>query len=204
MSSEGAKFVVFEGGESSGKSTQAAQLAMRRGARLTFEPGDTPLGHELRQLLLSPSLPIEDRAEALLLAADRAQHAQSVILPALSDGSDVVCDRFTPSTLAYQGYGRGLELSFLRSLSSWAAYGLTPDLVILLDISPENARIRSSVRRPPDRFEAQGDAFQRCIRQGYLDLAAERPDLWAVVDADRPAEQVSQAVRQIVSERLGW
>ena len=204
MSSEGAKFVVFEGGESSGKSTQAAQLAMRRGARLTFEPGDTPLGRELRHLLLSSSLLIEDRAEALLLAADRAQHAQSVIRPALDDGSDVVCDRFSPSTLAYQGYGRGLELSFLNSLSSWAACDLTPDLVILLDISPENARRRSPVRRQPDRFEAQGDAFQRRIRQGYLDLAAERPDLWAVVDADRPLKQVSEAIRQITSERLGW
>lgn len=204
MSSKGAKFVVFEGGESSGKSTQAAQLAMWRGAQLTFEPGDTPLGRELRQLLLSSSLPIEDRAEALLLAADRAQHVQSVILPALADGSDVVCDRFSPSTLAYQGYGRGLELSFLRSLSSWAACGLTPDLVILLNISPENARMRSPVRRRPDRFEAQGDAFQQRIWQGYLDLAAEQPDLWAVVDADRPLEQVSETVRQIVSERLGW
>lgn len=200
----GARFVVFEGGESAGKSTQASRLAIRRGALLTFEPGDTPLGRELRRLLLSSGAPMGDRAEALLLAADRAQHVEEVIRPALAAGTDVVCDRYAASYLAYQGYGRGLDLEFLRGLSTWAADELAPDLFVLLDICPERARTRLPERRKKDRFEASGDLFQKRVREGYLELAAAQPELWVVVDADRDPEAVSESVQQAVVERLGW
>lgn len=204
MSSSGAKFVVFEGGESAGKSTQASRLAISRSALLTFEPGDTPLGGELRRLLLSSDTPIGDRSEALLLAADRAQHAEEVIRPALDAGTDVVCDRYMGSYLAYQGYGRGLDLEFLHGLSTWAAEALLPDLVVLLDISPERARVRASEQRKKDRFEAAGASFQHQVREGYLKLAGEQPELWVVVDADRDPDEVSASVRQATAERLGW
>ena len=204
MSSSGAKFVVFEGGESAGKSTQASRLAISRSALLTFEPGDTPLGGELRRLLLSSDTPIGDRSEALLLAADRAQHVEEVIRPALDAGTDVVCDRYMGSYLAYQGYGRGLDLEFLRGLSTWAAEALLPDLVVLLDISPERARVRASEQRKKDRFEAAGASFQHQVREGYLKLAGEQPELWVVVDADRDPDEVSASVRQAAAERLGW
>lgn len=204
MSSSGAKFVVFEGGESAGKSTQASRLAISRSALLTFEPGDTPLGGELRRLLLSSDTPIGDRSEALLLAADRAQHVEEVIRPALDAGTDVVCDRYMGSYLAYQGYGRGLDLEFLHGLSTWAAEALLPDLVVLLDISPERARVRASEQRKKDRFEAAGASFQHQVREGYLKLAGEQPELWVVVDADRGPDEVSASVRQAAAERLGW
>jgi len=204
VSSSGAKFVVFEGGESAGKSTQASRLAISRSALLTFEPGDTPLGGELRRLLLSSDTPIGDRSEALLLAADRAQHVEEVIRPALDAGTDVVCDRYMGSYLAYQGYGRGLDLEFLHGLSTWAAEALLPDLVVLLDISPERARVRASEQRKKDRFEAAGASFQHQVREGYLKLAGEQPELWVVVDADRGPDEVSASVRQAAAERLGW
>lgn len=196
--------MVFEGGESAGKSTQASRLAISRSALLTFEPGDTPLGGELRRLLLSSDTPIGDRSEALLLAADRAQHAEEVIRPALDAGTDVVCDRYMGSYLAYQGYGRGLDLEFLHGLSTWAAEALLPDLVVLLDISPERARVRASEQRKKDRFEAAGASFQHQVREGYLKLAGEQPELWVVVDADRDPDEVSASVRQATAERLGW
>ncbi len=202
--SSGAKFVVFEGGESAGKSTQASRLAISRGALLTFEPGDTPLGGELRRLLLSSSTPIGDRSEALLLAADRAQHVEEVIRPALDAGTDVVCDRYSGSYLAYQGCGRGLDLEFLRGLSTWAAEALLPDLVVLLDICPERARARAPEQRKKDRFEAAGASFQDRVREGYLKLAGAQPELWVVVDADRDPNEVSASVRQAAAERLGW
>lgn len=206
MNSPGAeaRFVVFEGGESAGKSTQASRLAIRRGALLTFEPGDTPLGRELRRLLLSSGAPMNDRAEALLLAADRAQHVEEVIRPALAAGTDVVCDRYAGSYLAYQGYGRGLDLEFLHSLSTWAASGLTPDLFVLLDICPERARTRIPEPRKKDRFEASGVSFQKQVREGYLELAGGQPELWVVIDADRDLEAVAESVWQAVADRLGW
>jgi dTMP kinase len=176
-------FIVFEGGEASGKSTQAALLAESLGAVLTREPGGTAVGERVRQILLDPSVSdLDDRAEALLMAAARAQHVASVIRPALAAGRDVVSDRFSGSSLAYQGYGRGLALSEVRSLSDWATGGLWPDLVILLEVPPRlaSARLRGA-GGSLDRVESAGDEFHRRVAEGFRCLAAADPT-WVVVD----------------------
>ena len=194
--------MVLEGGESVGKSTLAAWLAATYGALRTHEPGATPLGAELRRLLLSAETvrPVA-RAEALLMAADRAQHVAEVIRPALEAGRDVICDRYIGSSLAYQGYGRGLDIETVRMLSEVAAGGLWPDLVILLDMDPQRARGRGGGE---DRFESLEADFHRRVRAGYLELAAADPGRWAVIDADRPAGEVSEAVAHLLADRLGW
>jgi dTMP kinase len=195
-------FIVLEGGEASGKTTQAALLSERIDARLTREPGDTELGRRLRALLLEPGeAPIEPRAEALLMAADRAQHVSEVVRPTLAQGRHVVCDRFTGSTLAYQGYGRGLDLTELASVSRWAADQLEPDLVVLLDISEGAARARQG--GAPDRFEAAGSEFHERVREGYRQLAVAHPERWAVVAASGSVPEVAQTVWQAVESRLG-
>lgn len=196
-------FVVFEGGESVGKSTQAAWLATRRGADLTFEPGDTGLGRELRRLLLGETgVRLDVLSEALLMAADRAQHVAESIRPALEAGRDVVCDRYVGSSLAYQGYGRGLDVDAVRALSEVATGGLWPDLVVLLDMDPQRARARAG--GGSDRFEALGMDFHLRVRAGYLELAAADPARWAVIDADRPARDVRDDIAALVADRLGW
>ena len=189
----GACFVVFEGGEAAGKSTQAARLAGRLGAVLTREPGGTPTGAALRRLLLDPATAgLDDRAEALLMAADRAQHVAEVVRPALAAGRHVVSDRYVGSTLAYQGYGRGLALDHLRRLSAWASDGLEPDAVVLLDVPVGAAAGRRGNR--PDRLEAAGADFHRRVHDGYHALAAEDPDRWLVVDGTPDADTVEAAV----------
>lgn len=155
------RFVVFEGGEASGKSTQARLLAERWGADLTFEPGDTPLGVELRRLLLDPSPDPEPRAEALLIAAaDHADPVAARIRPALAAGRDVVCDRYVGSSVAYQGYGRGLGAEAIAAISAFATDGLVPDVVVLLDVDPADAAARLAALGRPDRMEAAGDGFR--------------------------------------------
>jgi dTMP kinase len=196
------RFIAFEGGEASGKSTQAARLAATLGARLTREPGGTELGRHIRQLVLAPSV-AEDvgaRAEALLLAADRAQHVASVIRPALLAGRDVVTDRYAGSSLAYQGYGRGLDVGEVRRLSDWASEGLSPDLVILLDVAPAVARERlASSGVGPDRLEAAGDEFHRLVAEGFRELAAASPDTWRVVDGGGEPDEVTARVIGVVA-----
>lgn len=200
---ERGRFVVLEGGESVGKSTQAAWLATRRGADLTFEPGGTGLGRELRRLLLGEAgVRLDGLSEALLMAADRAQHVAESIRPALEAGRDVVCDRYIGSSLAYQGYGRGLELGTVRMLSEVATGGLWPDLVVLLDMDPQRALDRSG--GGSDRFEALGMDFHVRVRAGYLELAAADPERWAILDADRPATEVRDDIAALVADRLGW
>ena len=200
---ERGRFVVFEGGESVGKSTQAAWLATRRGADLTFEPGGTGLGRELRRLLLGEAgVRLDVLSEALLMAADRAQHVAESIRPALEAGRDVVCDRYIGSSLAYQGYGRGLDVDSVRSLSEVATGGLWPDLVVLLDMDPQRARERGG--GGSDRFEALGMDFHMRVRAGYLELAAADPARWVVIDADRPPSDVRGDIAALVAERLGW
>lgn len=195
--------MVFEGGESVGKSTQAAWLATCRGAELTFEPGGTRLGQELRRLLLeAPGARLDICSEALLMAADRAQHVAETIRPALEAGRDVVCDRYIGSSLAYQGYGRGLDVPTVRLLSEIATGGLWPDLIILLDMDPQRARARGA--GGSDRFEAMGMDFHRRVRAGYLELASADPARWGVVDADRSPAEVRDDVAALVAERLGW
>ena len=200
---ERGRFVAFEGGESVGKSTQAGWLATGRRVEVTFEPGATRLGQELRRLLLGGAgVRMDILTEALLMAADRAQHVAETIRPALEAGRDVVCDRYIGSSLAYQGYGRGLDVGLVRRLSELATGGLWPDLIVLMDMDPERARTRGRVTA--DRFEALGMDFHRRVREGYLELAAAEPGRWAVIDADRPAPVVRDDVAALVADRLGW
>ena len=186
-------FVAFEGGEACGKSTQAALLATSIDALLTREPGGTPLGEEIRTLLLHADHDVDARAEALLMAAARAQHVAEVIEPALASGRHVVTDRFTASSLAYQGFGRGLPIEDVRALSRVATAGLEPDLYVLLDVAPEVAATRRD--RAHDRMEAAGDAFHRRVRDGFLALAEDDPDRWLVVDGADAVEAIAAAVR---------
>ncbi|MDQ4089474.1 MAG: dTMP kinase [Actinomycetota bacterium] len=193
------RLIVFEGGEGSGKSTQAALLAARLGAMLTREPGGTDVGRRIRSLVLDPSVgsALDVRAEALLMAADRAQHVAEVIRPALERGVDVVSDRFTGSTLAYQGYARGLPVSELAGLSSWATGGLEPDVVILLDVPASVAAAR--MKPEADRMEAAGDEFHRRVVEGYLALAAGDPERWRVVDGSGGVAEVEALVAKALS-----
>jgi dTMP kinase len=189
------RFIVVEGGEGAGKSTQVQRLAasLRATGRevvLTFEPGDTPTGFELRAVLLHADAPLDPRAELLLMLADRAQHVAEVIQPALERGAFVVCDRYEPSTLAYQGVARGLGVDEVERLSAWSAHGVAPDAVIVLDLPDETAESRVSVDR--DRFERAGATFHSEVRAAYRDLAAARG--WLLVDADGTPDEVAGRV----------
>jgi dTMP kinase len=197
------RLIALEGIDGCGKTTQAQLLAARLGGLYTAEPGDSELGARLRSLLLDPGSPaISSRAEALLMCADRSEHVDTVIRPALTAGQWVVTDRFSGSTLAYQGYGRGLALDSLETLVAFAADGVDPDLVIVIDVPVELGRER---RRGggPDRLEALDGEFHDRVRQGYLALAARRPDSWVTVDGRPDAGSVAGEVARAVEERLG-
>jgi dTMP kinase len=187
------RLIVFEGGEASGKSTQAALLAERLGAVLTREPGGTAVGRSLRALVLDPSVSgLDPRAEALVMLADRAQHVAEVVRPALAGGADVISDRFSGSTLAYQGYARGLDVAELAGLSAWATGGLDPDLVILLDVAADVAvgRLGDDL----DRMEGAGADFHQRVVSGYRALAAADPARWCVVDGSGTVAEVTARV----------
>ena len=187
------RLIAFEGGEGSGKSTQAARLAERLGAVLTREPGGTPLGEQIRSVVLAPSAgKVDARAEALLMAAARAQHVAEVIAPALARGEDVVTDRYIGSSLAYQGYGHGLDVDELVSLSEWATADQRADVVVLLTVSPEVSEQR--MQRPIDRMERLGKKFHRRVAEGFKALAASDPDHWLVVDGDGTIDDVARRV----------
>ena len=190
------RLVAFEGGEGAGKSTQAARLAGAVGAKLTREPGGSKLGEQVRALLLdSPPGSVDDRAELMLMLAARAQHVSEVILPCLESGTDVIVDRYSGSTLAYQGYGRGLPLGEIKEACDLATGGVWPDLTILLDVPLDigHAR-REGLER--DRIEGAGEGFHRRVREGFLALATEDPKGWIVVDGTGPPDDVARAVRQ--------
>ncbi len=193
------RLIVFEGGEGSGKSTQAALLAARLGAVLTHEPGATGVGAQIRAIVLGPGTgpSIDMRAEALLMAADRAQHVAEVIRPALVGGRDVVCDRFTGSTLAYQGHARGLDLDELAWLSNWATGGLAADVVVLLDVPDDVAAARMSPDH--DRIEAAGADFHHRVMAGYRALAGADPLRWRVVDGSGSVAEVEALVMAAVA-----
>lgn len=197
------RFIVFEGGEGSGKSTQAALLAERIGAVLTREPGGTATGEHVRELLLDRSRPaVGPRTETLLMLAARAQHVEEVIVPALAAGRDVVCDRFAGSTVAYQGYGRGLDPAELAHLSRWAADGLEPDAVVLLTVPAAVAAGRRAARGTGDRFEAETAAFFARIDAGFAALAEADPRQWRRVDGDGPIDAVAGRVAAALADLL--
>jgi dTMP kinase len=195
------RLIAFEGGEACGKSTQAALLAARLDAVLTREPGGTRVGEQVRDILLDLSeQALAPRAEALLMAAARAQHVAEVVAPALAGGRDVVTDRFSHSSLAYQGHGRGLPLDQVRFLSDWATGGLWPDVVVLLDLPAGEAEAR---RGRPDRFEAEGREFHVRVVDGFLAMAEAEPELWRVVDGRGTVEEVAMRVWGAVADVVG-
>jgi len=197
------RLLALEGIDGCGKSTQAKALAAALGARLTHEPGATSLGVTLRRLVLAPESPaISWRAEALLLAADRAEHVAEIVAPALAAGEWVVSDRFSGSTLAYQGYGRGLKVDELRRLVDWATGGLAPDLSILVDVPVAVAQTRLA-ETAPDRLERLGPAFAQRVRDGFLALAAADPVHWVVVDGTADRTTLTAHILTLVQERVG-
>lgn len=196
------RLIALEGIDGCGKSTQARLLAEALGARLTFEPGDGSLGRALRALLLEPDLPAPSaRAEALLMSADRAQHVAEVLRPALGAGEWVVTDRYAASTLAYQGFGRGLAMADLQALVAFAADGLVPDMTVVVDVPVAVGRSRHV--GAPDRLEGLGDDFHERVRAGYLAMAADDAERWVVIDGTAPVDAVAAAVLQAVTARLG-
>jgi dTMP kinase len=198
-------FVALEGGEGAGKSTQLRLLEAWLRERghdvvVTREPGATAAGARIRELLLDPGSRLSPRAEAMLYAADRAQHVAEVVRPALERGAVVVTDRYVDSSLAYQGAGRALERDEVKRLSTWATGGLKPDLVVLLDVDPAVGLRRAG--DAPDRIEAESLDFHQRVRQGFLDLAGGDPDRYLVVPAEQAPELVGAAVQQRLGELL--
>ena len=208
------RFVTFEGGDGTGKSTQIRALesyliSRGRACLVTREPGGTELGALLRRVLLEAGgAPIAPSSELFLYLADRAQHVSEVIRPALAAGKMVLCDRFTDSTLAYQGYGRNLDLSLLRQFNSVADAGTTPDLTLLLDCPIEIGLARTASRQAQadspneDRFEREKLEFHEKVRAGFLDLARQEPHRFRIIDAAQEAADVSSAIRKILDETL--
>lgn len=196
-------YIALEGPEGCGKSTHARLLADALGAVATRETGGTPIGQRLRDILHDTTvLDLDDRAETLIVAADRAQHIARVVRPALDSGRSVVSDRSVYSTLAYQGYGRGLALDELRRINEWANQSTWPDLVILLTV-PDAVAAQRLGKRQLDRFEQAGDDFHSRVAAGFAEMAAADPERWVIVDASRPRSEVAAAIRAAVSERLG-
>jgi dTMP kinase len=207
--SKGGMLIAVEGGEGSGKSTQAALLAVwlrERGVAVTttHEPGATHFGAQVRRILLdSADGALTPRAEALLFAADRAHHVDTVIRPALERGEVVITDRYVDSSLAYQGAGRALSVDDIRRLSRWATSGLLPDLTILLDVDPEIGLERARTGgREQDRLERESLEFHQRVRRAFRALADSAPDRYLVVNADRRPEGVAAVVRSAAAKRL--
>ena len=191
---DGALYVAFEGTEGSGKSTHAKRYAAATDAVLTRETGGTEIGRRLREILHDNDVTeLDDHAEALLIAADRAQHLAEVVRPSLAAGRTVVSDRSVYSTLAYQGYGRGLDLDDLRRLNDWALGGRWPDVVVLLDAPAEVLAARLA-KRELDRFEAAGAEFHDRVIAGFRSMADADPDRWIVVRADGDKAAVAAAI----------
>lgn len=198
-------FIVFEGGDRTGKSTQVRRLVawlerQGRSPLLTRQPGGTKLGGTLRHLVLDPaSGDVDPRAEALMYAADKAQHVHEVIRPALERGEVVVCDRYVDSMIAYQGAGRDLDLNDIGNIAWWAVGGLRPHLTILLDADPDEA---VSIKRQKDRLESAGTDFHRRVRRHFLDLAAARPEEYFVMKALQGRDEMADRIAARVAPLL--
>jgi len=207
-------FITFEGIEGSGKSSQISLLtnhlrSKQLAVTLTREPGGTPIGDQVRKILLDPAnKTLDPSAELLLYAASRAQHLTEVIRPALEIGNIVLCDRFSDATIAYQGYGRGLDLALIQALDRLVTAGMRPDLTIVLDVEAAVGLARARGRNDQQglaaeaRFENEALAFHERVRQGYLALAREAPDRMKIVDAALPPLQVQEKIREIVGRCL--
>ena len=201
-------FITLEGPEGSGKSTQIKRLAERLQALgypviTTREPGGTPIGDQIRQVLVRmENQELHPRTEILLFLAARAQLVAQVIRPALREGKVVLCDRYGDSTLAYQGYGHGLDLNSLRAMLNFATEGLKPDLTLLMDLDIKTGLARKKSIDEWNRLDAYEVSFHERVRAGYLQLAEEEPERWQRVDASKPKDEVQTMLRQIVLQRL--
>ena len=200
-------FITFEGGEGSGKSVQARALCRRLSrlaipAILTHEPGVTSLGRKIAHWLKwGKDIGISPPAELMLFNASRAQLVNEVILPNLQSGKVIICDRYADSTIAYQSYGRGLDLTMVKAVNEAAVQGVKPDLTILLDMPVETGLARKKDKKP-DRFEQENITFHRRVRQGYLELARAESDRWLVIDAAKSREAIAEIIWQKVSQLL--
>jgi dTMP kinase len=207
------RFITFEGGDGTGKTTQIQSLEgylreRNRACLITHEPGGTALGKRIREVLLKVAdSEIASSTELFLYLADRAQHVKEIILPAIASGKMVLCDRFTDSTLAYQGYGRGLDLDWLGRLNETASAGVTPDLTFLFDCPVELALARTAQRRAQstieeDRFEREKFAFHERVRQGFLELAGSEPHRFRIIDASGSVEEVTKQIHEIIDQEF--
>lgn len=197
-------FITFEGVEGSGKTTQVALLQsalQQAGIPVSSfrEPGGTPAGEQIRSVLLCPQTPLTAAAELFLFLAARAQLVTEAVAPALQAGKWVLCDRFADSTLAYQGYARGLPLDWLKTLNRFATQDLSPDFTVLLDLDPASGLARLPTR---DRMEAEGMAFHNLVRRGFLELASQEPERFLVVDALQPPHEIHRRVLDAVRVRF--
>jgi len=196
------RYIALEGAEGCGKSTHAGRLAEALDAVLTRETGGTRIGAKIREILHDTDhTELDDKAEVLLIAADRAQHMQEVIRPALDSGRHVVSDRSAYSSLAYQGYGRGVELDIVRRINDWALGGMWPDLVLLIDV-PAHILVERMQERDLDRFEQADDEFHGRVRAGFAEMAAADPKHWLLIDGTGTEDEVAGLIRATVRERL--
>jgi dTMP kinase len=199
-------FVTLEGPEGAGKTTQLKLLSKHLDTLghkhiVTRDPGGTPLGRQIRRILLNPETPVCPVTELLLYEADRAQHIADVIMPALREGTLVLCDRYTDSTLAYQGYGRELDFALINQLNQIATSGLTPDLTILFDIdsSAGLGRLHPSGH---DRLEREALEFHHKVREGYLTMSAKDPERWRILDASKAMSAVQEDLRKVLFDKF--
>jgi dTMP kinase len=202
------RFITLEGGEGAGKSTNLDYIQRRLEAadvlvQVTREPGGTPLGETMREVLLNPEhAAMSSDAELLLMFAARAQHLHQVILPALEKGSWVLCDRFTDATYAYQGGGRGIAAGRIRVLEDWLQQGFQPDMTLLLDLPIELGMKRAGKRGALDRFEQEQKVFFEQVREAYLDRARQDPERFRIIDAGQELAAVQQQLDQVIDELI--
>lgn len=199
-------FVTLEGPEGAGKTTQLKQLSKQLDVLgidhiVTRDPGGTPLGRQIRRILLNPENPVNPMSELLLYQADRAQHVGEVIMPALKEGKLVLCDRYTDSTMAYQGYARGIDFEIIEDLNQVATGGLRPELTILFDLESSEGLSRLHPGGH-DRLEREAIEFHHKVRDGYHQLAKKEPKRWKTIDASKPMTTVQTELRKVLSEQL--